>query len=122
MRLRSETRENLRTLAEMEQGRITTTSLVAHTGWSQIRSRKVLERLEDGGLLRSELIHVYIEGTRYRNGKTWKTNRRTKVKHYAILEHAYEKMKESEAEAVGTVFAGKPRRIISSVFDLGLHA
>jgi hypothetical protein len=102
----------------------TTAQVKAATGWIDIRARKVLERLEVAGLLTSELVYTYVTSNRpaTERRKACIVKTRLKVKHYRIAEHAFEKMAETEREAVGTEYAGKPRRIISSVFDLGLHA
>jgi len=121
VKLRSETRENLRTLAAMSDEVFTTAQVKAATGWIDIRASKVLERLEAAGLLTSELVYVYVMSERpaTERRKACIANTRVKVKHYRIAEHAFEKMLETEREQVGTVFVGKPRRIINSVWALG---
>lgn len=120
MKLRAEVRANIRALSTLPDG-FTARDAEAELGWSHLRTRKVLERMEKQGLFHVERIYIYIKGKRKATARASECNlnRRTKVKHYRLTQAAKDqKLPECD---IGTIYCGRPSRIINSVFQLGAY-
>lgn len=110
MKLRSETRNNIKALATLTET-FTARDVEERLGWSLMRSRKVLERMRKQNLFHVEEIYIYLEGERAasQRAKASSTRRRTKVNHYKLTEYALSQMPKESPR----------KRIPNSVFQLG---